>query len=205
MSEWKFKGKPALVVLHMQEGIVGSLTTYNTPGITPDQLSRQQSLLKAFRDRNLTVIYVNVLQSVTNPAGSFPAYGRMFRKVGSYQENPQKLAVIPGLTPLPGEPVLFNWLMGAFTNSGLDQVLKAHNIETVVIFGGALHIAVYHAAVQAVDLWYSVIIPEDACVPTKTSVRTPEEAKVRDVVLNAMFPNIALVTTTEDIITHLET
>jgi nicotinamidase-related amidase len=203
MSDWKIKGKPALVVLHMQEGIVGSLTTYNTPGITPDQLSRQQALLKAFRDKNLPVIYVNVLHSSMNPAGSLPAYGRMFKRVGMYQENPKKLEVIPQLAPLPGEPVLLNWLMGAFTNSGLDQVLKAHSIETVVIFGGALHIAVYNATVQAVDLWYSVVIPEDACVPTKESVRTPEEAKIREVVLEAMFPNIALVTTTKDVIAHL--
>ncbi len=203
MSDWKIKGKPALVILHMQEGIVGSLSSFNTPGTTPDLLSRQQALLKAFRDRNLLVVYINVLQSSKNPAGSLPEYGRMFKRMGLYQENPKKLEVIPELAPLPGEPVLLNWLMGAFTNSGLDQVLKSHGIETVVMFGGALHIAVYNATLQAVDLWYSVVIPEDACIPTKASTRTPEEVKVREVVLDVMFPNIALVTTTEDVIAHL--
>lgn len=203
MSDWKIKGKPALVILHMQEGVVGSLSTYNTHGTTPDLISRQQALLKAFRDRNLLVVYISVLQSSKNPAGSLPEYGRMFKKMGLYQENPQKLEVIPDLAPLPNEPVLLNWLMGAFTNSGLDQVLKAHGIETVVIVGGALHIAVYNATVQAVDLWYSVVIPEDACIPNKASARTPEEVKVREVVLEVMLPNIALVTTAEDVIKHL--
>jgi len=64
MSDWKMKGKPALVILHMQQGIVGERG--NIPGLYEEVkgsgiIPRQQALLKAFRDRKLPVIYVTAL------------------------------------------------------------------------------------------------------------------------------------------------
>ena len=58
MSDWKMKGKPALVILHMQQGIVGEegnvpglFDAINEAGIIP----RQQALLKAFRDKAVSL------------------------------------------------------------------------------------------------------------------------------------------------------
>jgi len=202
MSDWKMKGKPALIILHMQQGIVGEggiipglAEVVKKVGIIP----RQQALLKAFRDRKLPVIYVNALHVTNqqNPAGTVPAYGNLFRAIESMKANPNNLEVIPELAPQPGEPILTNWLLGAFTNSGLDQVLKARGAETLVLVGCLTHLAVYNAAIQAADLWYSVIVPGDACASQQS------EAKAEEVVLEIMAPNIALVTNTDDVIAHL--
>lgn len=202
MKEWKMKGKPALVILHMQQGIIGKRG--NIPGLheavqRSGIIPRQQALLKAFRDKALPVIFVRALHvaSSQDPCGVLPAYGSIFRLMESVQETPDSLEIIPELAPRPGEPILTNWLMGAFTNSGLDEVLKACGAETLVLAGCVTHMAVYTAALQAVDRWYSVIIAADACTAPSA------QAKVEEMVLETMAPNIALVTSTEDVLAHL--
>jgi nicotinamidase-related amidase len=202
MSDWKMKGKPALVILHMQQGIVGA--GGNIPGLNEEVkrsgiIPRQQALLKAFRDRKLPVIYVTALHvsKQQNPAGVLPAYGNLFRLIEMSQSTPGNLEIISELAPRPGEPVLCNWIIGAFTNSGLDQVLTAHGAATLVLVGCVTQIAVYTAALQAVDRLYSAVIVRDACASPQ------EQAKAQEVVLDIMAPNIALVTSTEDVMAHL--
>jgi nicotinamidase-related amidase len=201
MSDWEIRGKPALVIIHMQHGIVGK---EGVPGQYEEikksgAIPHQQALLKAFRDRKLPVIYVNALHvtNALNPAGTLPAYGNLFKMIESSEAKPTDLEVIPELAPQPGEPVLTNWLMGAFTNSGLDQVLKACGAETLVLVGCATQAAVYTTALQAIERWYSVILPGDACASMRA------QTGAHDVVLETMAPNIALVTGTEDVVAHL--
>jgi nicotinamidase-related amidase len=201
VNDWEIRGKPALIILHMQELIaVGRadpslLDAMKKAGTIP----HQQTLLKAFRDKKLPVIYVNVLvtSNKQNPAGSFPAYGNLFRRMEAREAYPNDMEVIPELSPQPGEPVLSNWFIGAFSNSGLDQVLKARGVETLVLTGVATHVVVYTTALQAIELMYSVILVSDACTSR------PEQAKAHETVLEIMGPTIALVTSTEDVITHL--
>ena len=202
MDEWKMSGKPALVILHMQQGIVGKRC--NIPGLHEEVhktgiIPRQQALLRAFRDRKLPVIYVSALHvtSQQNPAGVLPAYVEIFRHMEATQPSPDNLETIPELAPEPDEPVLINWVIGAFNNSGLEQVLTTHCVETLVLAGCATHIVVYATALQAVDRLYSVIITRDACTSSQS------HAKAEEVVLDMMGPTIALVTSTEDVIAHL--
>jgi len=120
----------------------------------------------------------------------------------SGNDDLKRVDVIPELDPLHGEPVLFNWFLGAFTHSGLEEALRAREVDTIVLFGMALHVAVFNATIQAVDLSYSVIVPHDACVPTLSANRTPEMMRIREVFLE-MLSRYALVTTADDVIAHL--
>jgi nicotinamidase-related amidase len=211
MDEWKLRGKAGLVILHMQEGIAGSLlpTEERVREVREsDHVPHQQALLKAFRTKKLPVIFINVDNPI-NPPDIYPAYGTMFeymrkqaetRRLGD--DNLKRLDVIPILKPLPGDPVLFNWFLGAFTHSGLEDTLKKCGVNTIVFFGMALHAAVFNATLQAVDLSYSVIVPQDACIPTLSANRTPEMMKIREAFLE-MLSRYALVTTADDIIAHL--
>jgi biuret amidohydrolase len=202
MSDWQMNGKPALVILHMQQGIVGK--NGNIPGLyeavqKSGIIPRQQALLKAFRAKGLPVIFVRALHvtGAQDPCGVLPAYGRLCGLIAATKEKPDDLEIIPEVAPHPGEPVLTNWMIGAFTNSGLDEVLKARGAATLVLAGCVTHIAVYTAALQAIDRWYSAIIARDACtVP-------PDFAKAEQCVLEMLAPNIALVTDTQDIIGHI--
>ena len=44
---------------------------------------------------------------------------------------------MPEMNRRPDEPLLFNWLIGGFTNSGLDQVLRLNHVRTIVLMGFA--------------------------------------------------------------------
>jgi nicotinamidase-related amidase len=220
MSNWKMDGKPALIVMHMQQGLVGKGTFI--PGwfgpakkgiVESGMIAHIHDLLKAFRDKKLPIVFVSALP---NPIGVVPAYGFLYRKIEeaevsesilTSQRVRENLEVMPEMERRPTEPLLFNWLIGAFTNSGLDAVLKLANVKTVVLVGFAQHSVVYSTAVQAGDLWYSTIIPSDASVvfiPRENPGATPElDKKVSEVVLEVMAPSISLVTTTADVIAHL--
>ncbi len=175
-------------------------------GIGP--YTRQQALLRAFRAKNLPVIHVNVDNPINSP-DIYAAYGTMFEFMRTQAEmrrsghdDLKRVDVIPELAPFHGEPVLFNRFLGAFTHSRLEDSLKACEVDTIVLFGITLHVAVFNATVQAVDLSYSVIVPQDACVPTLSANRTAEMMKIREVFLE-MLSRYALVTAVDDVIAHL--
>ena len=226
MNDWKMDGKPGLVVLHMQQGLVGKGTRIprwfeaaKKVILESGMTDRIQDLLKAFRAEGLPVVFVS---SLGNPIGTVPAYGRLYANIehtrgpemakmeANFVDNPRVreiVEVIPELSRRPDEPLLINWLLGGFTNSGLDLVLKLRGVRTIVLVGFALHSIVYNTAVQAGDLWYSTIIPRDAsavCVPPTFPGASPElDKKVTDVVLDVLAPTISLVTTSADVIAHL--
>jgi len=201
MSNWEMKGKPALVIIHMQHAIAseegavaffGHAKAAKEAGIIP----RQQALLKRFRERKLPVIYVN---AVHVPNATFPAYGKFWESLKSLKDvnlaGSKDTEVIPELAPQYGEPVLGNWPISVFSNSGLEQVLKDWGAETLVLVGLATEIAVFTSAQQASDLGYSVIVPNDASASGK--------ARAHEVVMEDMLPGMALVTTTADVLAHL--
>ena len=198
MSDWEMRGKPALLILHMQHAIVGKGS-----GIRPEFakavresgiIIRQQALLKAFRTRKLPAIYINVLKRPP-VSGAFPAYGFIWEESKSAKPSPKDLEVIPELAPQPGEPVLVNWPISAFNNSGLDQALRICGAETLVLAGFITDGIVFSAVQGAADRCYSVIVPNDASASPS--------AKAHEAVMERMAPMIALVTTTQDVIAHL--
>lgn len=198
MSDWEMKGKPTLLVLHMQHVIVGegsathpgNAEVVRESGIIP----RQQALLKAFRDRKLPVIYVNAL---SNPVeGPVPPYGFLWGLIASVKpELPRDIEVIPELAPRPGEPVLTNWLFSPFNDSGLELVLKVYGAETLVMVGFATNGVINSGIQGAADRYYPVIIPGDACASSSI--------EAHKAVLEFIAPALALVTTTEDVLAHL--
>jgi nicotinamidase-related amidase len=201
MSDWQMKGKPALVIIHMQHAIAsedganasfGHARAARENGIIP----KQQQLLEAFRKKQLPVVYVN---AVHVPDAVFPAYGKFWQSLESLKginlAGSKDVEVIPELAPRPGEPVLGNWPISAFSGSGLHQVLRDRGAETLVLVGLATDIAVFVAAQQAGDLGYSVIVPNDASASGK--------ARAHEVVMNDMLPGLSLVTSTADVLAHL--
>ena len=204
MGDWKMHGKPALLILHMRTGLKKvEAEVLKRTGILP----RQQKLLAAFRSKNLPVIYVNDAPFPLGGDLHFPVYGSLWEgvaKVGPEQDKSTALGfasyeemteVIPELAPQPGEPVLLSWPFDPFNESGLDQTLRLCGAETLVMVGFASYGGVYGALQVAADLYYSVIIPEDASAGPS--------AEANEVFMETMAPMHALVTTTDDVIAHL--
>lgn len=199
MSEWKLAGKPALILIHMQHAIThpeGTLSFLGHAKATRESgiIARQKRLLDAFRQKKLPVIYVN---AVTDPKNKFPVYGRFWgglQKTRANLPGSRDVEVIPELAPLPGEPVLGNWVFGIFQNNNLRQVLTELGVETLVLVGVATDMAVLAAVYQASDLLYNLIVPGDTC--------TSANPKFHEAAIE-MIDAIALVTPTEDVIAHL--
>jgi nicotinamidase-related amidase len=191
MSDWKIDDKPVLLILHMQNAIVD----HNRELLVNSGVIRnQQALLKAFRNKRLPVIFVNVM---LNPpvAGKLPAYGLIWKQVTGSTNKPGDLEVIPELAPQPGEPVLINWPTGAFNNSGLDRALRLCGAQTLVAAGFSTNGVVYSLMQGAADRYYSTILPRDASAAASI--------KAHEVFMDLIAPSISLVTDTQDVIAHL--
>lgn len=200
MADWELKGKPALLILHMQHDIVGEGGKGEPLGFPKacreaGVITKMQALLKAFRQKKLPVVYV-VAQH--NPIVPMPVYGTFYDYMKTDRPNmpgTKGVQIIPELEPLWGEPVVNNWNIGIFSNSNLDQVLKHYGAETLVIGGVTTNLVVHIGAVQATDLGYSVIVLKDAV--------TSSDREAHEFALTRILPMISLVTTTKEVLARI--
>ncbi len=220
--DFEIVGKPALVLNHLQVGLAGEGTfipnwsTSARKGIAESgMVEKCRILADAFRAHDLPVIFVN---AIPNPIGQVPAYGDLYREIEAGnvarpfftdERIRRGLEVMPEMGYIEGKDyVLYNWLLHAFTNSGLEPVLKKHECETIVWGGFALQSVVYTSSLVAGDLWYNGIIPVDAsyvCVPPSTpGYYEGIEEVVAEAVVRVMAPTINQVTDTAAVLEQLK-
>lgn len=201
MTEWSLVGKPALLIVHMQNAIckapspleaLGHCRATWEDGIVP----RMQALQDAFRAKDLPVIFVC---TYTPPEFKAPAYGDFWpgaKGSGVNRMGTRDVEVIEELAPADGEPVFYNWPFNIFENTDLQKYLEGNGIETVVLTGVATGMSVGTAAFALAERFYSLIVPSDACTDARKDLHRA--------VIESMLPAIGLVTTTDDVIAHVQ-
>src|SRR5690606_26223753 len=103
--------------------------------------------------------------------------------------------VVAPLTPGPDDVVIRREQgLTGFLGTGLDMYLRNTGVDTVILTGISLNIAVLGTAIEAMNLGYWVVVPRD-CVASDP----PEYA---DHVLRNTIRNIALVTDAASIAAH---
>ncbi|MBN1631961.1 MAG: cysteine hydrolase [Thermoleophilia bacterium] len=200
MNDWSLAGKPALLVVHMQDSLcrvggaledMGHCKAAREAGIIPNI----QALQKAFRAKALPVVFV----VARHPAEfKVPAHGPFWSAAGTMRinlEGTSDVEIIDELAPAAGEPVFYNWVFNIFQTNGLAQYLEEQSIHTVVLTGVATGMAIASNSFGLADRLYSLIVPSDTCADANQ--------ELHDTVLGSMLPPIALVTTAEDVIAHL--
>lgn len=200
MADWKLKGKVALLVLDMQEDIVGKGGASESLGFPKaceesGIIPKIQALIKAFREKKLPVVYV---VAEFNPIVPMPYYGVFYEHIKAIKPcapSSKGTQVIAQLLPAWDEPVVKKWNIGIFSNSNLDNVLKYYGANTLILVGVATNLVVHIAAVQATDLGYSIIVPKDAV--------TSSDKEAHEYTLTKVLPLISLVTTTEEILSKV--
>jgi len=91
------------------------------------------------------------------------------------------------VAPQSGDIVVAKHRVGAFPGTDLDMILRANDIETLVMFGIATSGVVLSTLRHAADADYRLIVLKDCC--------SDRDAEVHRVLLEKIFPRQARVIT----------
>ncbi|MBW4078164.1 MAG: isochorismatase family protein [Acidobacteria bacterium] len=174
----------ALVVIDLQKGIT-QLATVHPMG---EVLERASALATAFRDRQLTVVLVNVV-------GGAP--GRTEQTPPSAQRPSDWSELVPELGQQPEDILISKSTWGAFTGTALEATLRERGVTNVVLCGVATSIGVESTARQAYELGFNVTIARDAL--------TDRDSDAHHNSVERIFPRLAETGTTTEIIDLLAT
>jgi len=169
----------ALVVIDLQKGIVGVPTVHPAQEI----VSRTARIARAFRERRLPVVLVNV-------TGMAP--GRSDTGSASIKRPEGWTELVPELEQQAGDYRVSKQRWGAFIGTPLDDILKTRKVTQIVLTGIATSKGVESTALSAYDLGYNVVIVVDAVTD-----RDPDEHRH---CVEKIFPKLAETTTTDQLL-----
>ena len=139
--------KTALVVIDAQQEYFAPLGKVVLPG-GPEAVKRIARALEWARGANVPVVHI-VHESRKADAAIFAP--------GS-----PALAVHPYAAPRPGEPVFTKHLPGSFTGTPLEETLRTHGIERLVLAGFMTQMCIDTTARQGAHLGFAVTVLSDA-------------------------------------------
>src|SRR5499427_3190571 len=105
------------------------------------------------------------------------------------------MLIHPSVQPRQGEPVIAKHRTSAFSGSAFEMILRAHNIETLILMGHATSGVILSTVRLAADLDYQLIVVEDGCAD-----RDPE---VHRVLMEKVFPRQATVVSSREMVQAL--
>jgi nicotinamidase-related amidase len=139
----------------------------------PDFLPRVAGVLAAARERAMNVIHVQV-----GFRPGFPEVSERNLLFGAIKANPlwQQVfqgpagAIHPDVAPLDDEAVVVKHRVNAFHGTDLEMILRAKEIDTLVLFGIATSGVVLSTLLDASDADYRLIVVKDCCVDNDADV-----------------------------------
>jgi nicotinamidase-related amidase len=169
----------ALVVIDLQKGIVAMPTVHPAGEI----ISRTAQLARAFRERGLPVVLVNV-------SGMAP--GRTDAGLPKFSFPPDWTEFVPELEQRPDDYIVTKQRWGAFLGTALDEYLRQRGVTQIVFTGVATSIGVESTARSAYDLGYNVVLVVDAM--------TDRDADAHRNSVEKIFPRMGETDTTENVL-----
>jgi nicotinamidase-related amidase len=153
-----------------------------------DFLPRVAALLSTARERALKIIHVQVgfrpgLPEISSRNALFsaiksnPQWQQIF-------EGPSG-AIHPAVAPQGDEIVVTKHRISAFAGTDLDMILRASEIDTLVLLGIATSGVVLSTLLNAIDADYRVIVVEDCCFD--------QDPEVHACLTEKIFPRLATV------------
>jgi nicotinamidase-related amidase len=182
--------RSAVLIMDYQPAILRLLQAGKDPLV-----ARAQNLLTKARAAGLKIIYVNVSLRAGYPEVSernkrFSAIKKsQFLKPGAECEPD------PGVPPQPEDVLVAKRRFSAFTGSDLEVVLRANNVNHLVLFGVSTSGVVLSTVRQAGDADYEMTIIKDLCADG--------DAIVHEVLFEKIFPVQADIMSSDDFIASL--
>jgi nicotinamidase-related amidase len=179
----KLDAKAALIVIDLQKGIVAA------PAVHPvaEIVARAAQLARAFRERGLPVVLVNV-------TGAAPGRTDTARPRFSLPDDWSEL--VPELDRAPNDYVVSKQRVGAFIGTSLQDYLQQRGVTQVFLAGVATSSGVEATARSAYDYGYNVVFVVDAM--------TDRDAEAHRHSTERIFPRLGEVETTGNVLRLLE-
>jgi nicotinamidase-related amidase len=186
--------RTALLAMDCQAGII---SVYVKPA--GEFLARAASALQAARRSGMQVIHVQV-----GFRPGLPEVSRRNKIFAAVLDSPQHQqffqgasgAIHPALSPELGDIVVTKHRISAFAGTDLSMILRAKEIETLVLFGIATSGVVLSTLLDAGDADYRIVVISDCCAD--------QDAELHGSLLNRLFPRRADVINADDFVKALQ-
>ena len=175
----KLDSNAALMVIDLQKGIVAIPTVHPAAEI----IVRGGQLARAFRERNLPVVLVNV---TGRPPGRTDAGTATLSFPADWTE------LVPELQQHPNDHLVSKQRPGAFIGTSLHDYLHQRGVTQVFIAGIATSLGVESTARSAYDHGYNVVLVADAM--------TDRDADAHRHSVERIFPRLGETETTENVL-----
>jgi nicotinamidase-related amidase len=173
---------PTLILIDLQKGIVGLPTAHPSSEI----VERSARLARAFRERGLPVVLVNV-------TGRAPGRTGFTRPMPPFPPDWSEL--VSELDQQPGDILITKQRVGAFIGTALDEELRRRGVTQVFLAGVATSAGVEATARSAYDHGYHVVLVEDAM--------TDMDPEAHRYSVEKTFPRLGEIDTTENVLKRL--
>ncbi len=186
--------RTAVLSMDLQTAIVSIYTKDR-----PDLVERAAGVLKEARGAGMTVIHVRVGFRPKLPEVS--SRNTLFAAI---KNSPQHQAIFAGpagdihaaLTPQEDDIVVVKHRVSAFAGTDLEMILRAKDIDTLVLFGIATSGVVLSTLLEACDADYRLIVIEDCCADL--------DAGLHSCLIEKLFPRRALVASSGEFVEALK-
>jgi nicotinamidase-related amidase len=184
----------AVLGMDCQAGLVSIYAKPSEPFV-----ERCANVLRSARKAGVQVMHVKVGFHPGLP--EVATRNRLFASIKSSPQR-QKLfegasgAIHPALGPEPDAIVVTKHRISAFPGSDLQMILRAKEIDTLVLFGIATSGVVLSTLLEACDADYRTIVVTDCCADT--------DAELHRVLIERLFPLRGEVITAAELVKALE-
>jgi nicotinamidase-related amidase len=180
----KIDSVAALVVIDLQKGIVGMQTA---PYPADEIVARTAQLARAFRERGLPVVLVNVTAAAPGRTDAGP---RKFAFADDWTE------FAPELERQAGDYVVSKQRVGAFIGTSLQDILRQRRVTQVFLTGIATAFGVESTGRSAYDYGYNVVYVLDAM--------TDRDAETHRHSVERIFPRMGETAITDQVLKMLD-
>jgi nicotinamidase-related amidase len=164
-----------------------------------DLITRAAKVLKEAREHRLTAIHVQVGFRPGLPEISLrnPLLSAIKNSV-QHQQLFQGTAgaIHPAVEPQEADIVITKHRISAFAGTDLDMILRAKDIDTLILFGIATSGVVLSTLLHASDADYRLILVEDCCIDL--------DSEVHACLIEKVFPRLATVLEADECIEALK-
>jgi nicotinamidase-related amidase len=184
-----YPARTAVLSMDCQAGIVSIYTQDDKDAF----LARAASVLNHARAKGMIIIHVQVGFRRGLPEVSFR--NLLFNSIKSSAQHQSLFqgplgAIAPAIAPKEGEIVVTKHRVSAFAGTDLAMILRANDIDTLVLFGIATSGVVLSTLLEASDADFRLAVIRDCC--------GDRDAGLHDCLIGKLFPSRGAVLTAQE-------